>query len=195
MDPINIIIAVNLFVSMSANLAAAKKGLKSKLANVNEKPKTYLQKVPPNIAAFILILTVAAIFNLGVFSEEIKEKYFLYRIIGLVIFIVFSWIQVASFKSLGEYYSQDILIFKNHKLATSGFYKSIRHPQYLSQILSDFGVGVALMGYIILPIVLLLEIPLFIIRAKTEEKLLQKYFPDQYDVYKKKSGFMIPFIG
>ncbi len=195
MDPINIIIAINLFVSISANFAAAKKGLKSQISNVTEKPKTYLQKVPPNIAALVLIFTIAAIFNLGVFSNEIKEKYIIYRVLGLILFIVFSWIQVASFKSLGKYYSQDILIFKNHKLATSGYYRAIRHPQYLSQILSDLGVGVALMGYIIIPIVVFFEIPLFVIRAKSEEKLLQKHFKDQFNDYKKKSGFMIPFIG
>lgn len=195
MDPINIIVAVNLFVSISANMAAAKKGMKSKLSNVKDKPKTYLQKYPPNLAAIVLILTIAAVFNLGVFSDEIKEQYNTYRIIGLIVFIVFSWIQVASFKSLGEFYSQDILIFKNHKLTTEGFYKSIRHPQYVSQFLSDLGVGVALMGYVIIPVVLLLEIPLFILRAKFEDELLLKHFKDQFVNYKKKSGFIIPFIG
>jgi protein-S-isoprenylcysteine O-methyltransferase Ste14 len=195
MDPINIIVAINLFVSMSANLAAAKKGIKSKLSNVSERPKTYLQKIPPNVAALVLVLSIAGIFNLGVFSEEIKQDFFAYRIIGLIFFVVFSWIQVASFKSLGEFYSQDILIFKNHKLSTSGFYKAIRHPQYLSQILSDIGVAVALMGYIIIPVVIFFEIPLFILRAIFEEKLLLKHFNDQFTNYKKKSGFMIPFIG
>ena len=195
MDPINIIVAVNLFVSISANMAAAKKGMKSKLSNVKDKPKTYLQKYPPNLAAVVLILTIAAVFNLGVFSDEIKEQYNIYRIIGLIVFIVFSWIQVASFKSLGEFYSQDILIFKNHKLTTEGFYKNIRHPQYVSQFLSDLGVGVALMGYVIIPVVLLLEIPLFILRAKFEDELLLKHFKDQFVNYKKKSGFIIPFIG
>ncbi len=53
-NAINIIVAINLFVSMSANLAGAKKGIKSKLSNVVNKPKTYLQKVPPNIAALVL---------------------------------------------------------------------------------------------------------------------------------------------
>ena len=74
--------------------------------------------------------------------------------------------QVKAFKSLGEFYSQEILIFKNHKLYKDGFYKIIRHPQYLFQILSDIGVGIALMGYVIIPIVILIEIPLFLLRAR-----------------------------
>jgi len=195
MDPISIIVAINLFVSISANLSAAKKGMKSKLSNVVKKPKTYLQKVPPNIAAIVLILTIAAIFNLGVFSDDIKEKYSVLRIIGLIIFLIFSWIQVKSFKYLGEFYSQDILIFKNHELKQNGLYKLIRHPQYLSQLFSDIGVGVALMGYLIIPIVILIEIPLFILRARAEDELLADYFKESFTEYKEKSGFFIPFIG
>lgn len=195
MDPINLIVAINLFVSMSANLSGAKKGIRSKLSNVILKPKTYLQKVPPNISAIILLLTIAAIFNIGVFSEEIKNKYFEIRIVGAILFIVFSWLQVFAYKSLGEFYSQDIVIFKGHQLRTKGYYKIIRHPQYLSQLLSDLGVGLALMGYIIIPIVLIVEIPLFILRAKYEDDILSDHFKDKFDDYKKNSGFIFPFIG
>ena len=195
MDPINIIVAVNLFVSMSANLSAAKKGMKSKLSNVVERPNTYLQKYPPNIAALVLILTILGIFNIGVLSEGFKEQFVVYRVIGLLLFIIFSWIQVYSFRSLGKYYSQDILIFKDHQLINKGFYKIIRHPQYFSQILSDLGVGIALMGYIIIPIVLILEIPLFILRAKAEDNLLKKHFGEAFQEYKNKSGFLLPYVG
>ena len=195
MDPINIIVAINLFVSMSANLSAAKKGMKSKLSNVVERPKTYLQKVPPNIAAFVLVLTILAIFNLGTFPREFKEQYTEIRVLGLVFFVLFSWIQVYSFRNLGSFYSQDILIFKGHELKNEGLYKIIRHPQYLSQLLSDLGVGVALMGYLIVPIVILVEIPLFILRAKKEEKLFSKHFGENFTDYKSKTGFFIPFLG
>ena len=194
-NAINIIVAINLFVSMSANLAGAKKGIKSKLSNVASKPKTYLQKVPPNVAALILILTIAGIFNFGTLSEEIKSEYLEIRVVGVIIFIIFSWLQVKAFKSLGEYYSQEIVIFKNHKLYKKGFYKSIRHPQYLFQILSDIGVGVALMGYIIIPIVILIEIPLFLLRAKQEDKMFAEYFKDEFSDYKRNSGFIFPFFG
>ena len=195
MDPINIILAINLFVSMSANMSGAKKGMKAKLSTVTSKPKTYLQRVPPNVAAIVLILTIAAIFNFGTLSEETKEGYTTLRIIGLLVFIVFSWVQVAAFKSLGENYSQDIVIFKKHELKNDGIYKVIRHPQYVSQLLSDLGAGIALMGYLIIPIVILVEIPLFILRAKAEEKLFFEHFTKVFVEYKRKSGFFIPFIG
>ena len=148
MHPINLIVAINLFVSTSANISGAKKGIKSKMTNVIERPKTFLQKVPPNVAALVLVLTIAAIFNVGTL-DDFKTEYSSLRIIGLMIFLVFSWIQVLAYKALGDFYSQDIVVFKKHILQTKGYYKIIRHPQYLSQLLSDLGVGLALFGYLI----------------------------------------------
>ena len=110
-------------------------------------------------------------------------------------FITFSWLQTMSFKGLGEYYSPEIAVFKSHKLVTEGFYKSIRHPQYLFQILSDFGAGVATMSFLVLPMTIFVLLPLFILRAKYEEKLLNEKFGDDWSEYKKRSGFLLPFVG
>ena len=195
MDPINLLTAINLFVTMSANLSGAKKGFKTSISKVAERPKTYLQKLPPNLAALILILIILGVFKVGTLTGHYEIQFNTFRIIGLVIFVVFSWIQIWSYKLLGSSYSQDIIIQKNHKIITVGIYKIIRHPQYLSQILSDFGAAIALMSYIALPLVLFLEIPLFIMRAMLEDKLLKKHFGEEYLSYKNKSGFMIPFIG
>jgi protein-S-isoprenylcysteine O-methyltransferase Ste14 len=195
MDPINLLTAINLFVTMSANLSGAKKGFKTSITKVVERPKTYLQKFPPNLAALILVLIILGIFKVGTLTAQYEAQFNTFRIIGLVIFIIFSWIQIWSYKLLGSSYSQDIIIQKNHKIITAGIYKIIRHPQYLSQILSDLGAAVALMSYIALPFIILLEIPLFIMRAMLEDKLLKKHFGEEYLSYKNKSGFMIPFIG
>jgi protein-S-isoprenylcysteine O-methyltransferase Ste14 len=195
MDPINLIIAINLFVSMSANYSGARKGLKTSITKVTERPVSFLQKAPPNIAALILVLTIISIFKVGTLPEEFESRFFIVRIIGLVMFVIFSWIQVASYKSLGKNYAQDVVILKEHELYTGGFYRVIRHPQYVSQILSDLGAGLALLSYLVLPLVIVLEIPLFIMRAGLEEKMLKKHFGQEFENYKKKSGFIIPFIG
>jgi protein-S-isoprenylcysteine O-methyltransferase Ste14 len=108
--------------------------------------------------------------------------------------LIFSWFQIWAYKSLGDFYSQEILLFKNHKLIADGPFRIIRHPQYLSQILLDLGGGLAVLSYIVLPLAFI-QIPFIIMRASLEEKLLWKYFKDEFMVYKKKTGFMIPFIG
>jgi len=193
MDAINIISGVALIFSLYANSAATKGGLKGAVTKSEMKPKTYLQKIPLNISALILVLQILGLFQIG--TLVLGDDLLTIRIIGLFVFILFSWLQVQSFKNLKENYSQEIVIKKNHNLVTNGFHKAIRHPQYLSQVISDLGLGIAICSYLVIPLVLFIELPLFILRAKKEEELLKSYFGDKFSEYKKRSSFMIPFIG
>jgi len=193
MDAINIISLVALVFSIFANSATAKSGLKGAVTKNEKKPKTYLQKIPLNTSALILVLQILGLFQIG--TLDYANNLIPIRIIGLLVFIIFSWLQVQSFKNLKGNYSQEIVIKKNHQLVTTGMHKIVRHPQYLSQILSDLGLGIALCSFLVVPLVLLVELPLFILRAKKEEEILNEYFGEKYIEYKKKSSFMIPFIG
>jgi len=194
MDPINIIAGIALLLSIAANASAAKGGLKRSVTKSERKPKTYLQKVPLNISALVLILQLLSFFQLFG-TIEYKDEYLIFRIIGLLFFILFAWLQVISFKNLKGFYSQDISLQKNHQLISTGLHKTIRHPQYMSQVLSDLFFGIAVGSYIIVPLVLLVQLPLFLLRAKKEESMMLDYFGEPYSEYKKKSGFIIPFIG
>lgn len=193
MDAINIISFIALFLSIAANATATKGGLKKTVTKSERRPKTYLQKTPLNISALVLILEILAVFQIG--TLEYSTEFLYLRIGGLVFFVIFAWIQVKSFRNLKNFYTQDIAILKNHQLVTTGIHKKIRHPQYASQVLSDLGMGIALFGYIIIPIVIFIELPLFILRAKKEDEMMQEYFGNKFEDYKKQSGFIIPFIG
>jgi protein-S-isoprenylcysteine O-methyltransferase Ste14 len=193
MDAIRIISGIILFLSLTGNMTGAKKGLKAAVSQYKEKPKTYLQKLPPNISALILLLIVLGIFGIGAISLD--NKYVIYRVIGLFLFGLGSYLQIYSFKAMGDSYSQEIIIFNKHKLVTNGIYRYLRHPQYLFQIISDLGAAVALSSYLVLIIVLLAEIPLFFLRAKLEENLLARHFASEYEEYKRKAGFLLPKWG
>jgi len=192
MDPINIIILLNIIATFGANVTGAKRGLKSTVSEIKEKPKTFLQKFPPIISMLSLVTLILAVFQIG--TLEYLTEYNMIRYIGLAVYLVFSWVQVWSFKTLGDNYSQDIMIKKNHELVMKGPFKIIRHPQYLCQILLDLGATAATFGYIV-GLLALIEIPIYIMRASMEDKLLAKYFAEKFSDYKKKTGFMIPFIG
>ena len=192
MDPINIIVALNILATFGANVTTAKKGFRSKITSYKDKPKSWLQNVPVYFTVLTLVTLILGVFRLGVI--DYKPEYFNLRAVGLIVYLVFTWVQIWSFKTLGENYSQEILIYKNHELINKGPYKLLRHPQYLSQILVDIGGGIALMSYLLLPIAFI-EIPFLIMRALFEEKLLEKNFKESFAEYKKKTGFLIPFIG
>jgi len=86
------------------------------------------------------------------------------------------------------------LIKINHKLVTNGPFKFIRHPQYLCQLLVDLGGAAATLSYVVGGLAII-EIPIYIMRASIEDKLLAKHFTEEFSAHKKKSGFMLPFIG
>ena len=192
MDPINIIVAFNIIATFGANVTTAKKGFRSVITSYKEKPKSFLQNLPVYFTVLTLVALILGVFRLGVI--EYKPEYLNIRVVGLFLYIIFSWVQIWSFKSLGEFYSQEILIYKNHDLISKGPYKILRHPQYVSQILVDIGGGLAVMSYVLLPIAII-EIPFLIMRALLEEKLLERNFKERFVEYKKKTGFLIPFIG
>jgi protein-S-isoprenylcysteine O-methyltransferase Ste14 len=192
MDPLNIIVLLNIIATFGANVAGAKRGLRSTVSEVKEKPKTFLQGFPPVLSMLSLVALILAVFQIGTLNY--LDEYSTIRYIGLVVYLVFSWIQVWSFKTLGDNYSQDIMIKKKHELVTKGPFKIIRHPQYLCQILLNVGAMAATLSYVVGGFTLI-EIPIYLMRAKLEDKLLAKHFADEFSGYKKKSGFMIPFLG
>lgn len=199
MDPINILVGLNIIAIFGANVNAAKKGIRSQIGVVKEKPKGFLQFFPPLLATLILVILIITVFGPGTLGDFERLKNFAavmqpYRYIGLVLYLLASWGQVMVYRSLGENYSQDIVILKNHHLVQGGLYRYIRHPYYLLQIISDTSAAVALLSYIILPLAII-EIPILIMRAKIEEQLLQKHFPEQFKKFAQKTSFMLPFIG
>lgn len=192
MDPINIVIGLNIIATFGANYSGAKKGFKSKVGAFKDKPKTYLQWLPLTFSTLTLLLLIISVFQLG--TIEYTEEYQMIRYIGLAFYLLFSWMQVWAFKVLGENYSQEILIIKNHQLITKGPFKLIRHPQYLSQILMDLGAAAATLSFILLPVALI-QIPFLFMRAALEDNLLQKHFGEDWKSYKQKTGSFLPFIG
>ncbi len=192
MDPINIIIALNIIATFGANIGAAKKGIRDKVGVFKDKPKTYLQTLPVILSTLTLIILIVSLFQVG--TLEYSNNNQAIRIIGLLVYLVFSWIQIWITKVLGDNYTQDIAIKKEHQLVTSGPFKFIRHPQYLSQILIDLGGAVATLSFILAPIVII-EIPFLFMRAAFEDKLLEKHFGESFRSYKKKTGQIFPFIG
>jgi len=192
MDPINIIIGLNIIATFGANVSGAKKGFKSKIGEAREKPKTYLQNLPVILSTLALVGLILAVFQVG--TLQYYADYNTIRYIGLVVYLMFSWIQIWALKSLGENFSQDILIKKNHQLVTKGPFKFIRHPQYFSQILIDLGGAAATLSFIVAPLAII-QIPFIFLRASLEDKLLSKHFNDEFSSYKKKSGLIFPFVG
>ena len=192
MDPINIIIGLNIIATFGANIGTAKRGIKDKVGIFKDKPKTYLQTLPVVLSTITLIVLIVSLFQVATFNYT--PEYQIIRIIGLIFYLIFSWAQIWAAKILGDNYSQDVVIRKHHSLVTVGPFKIVRHPQYLSQFLLDLGGAAATLSFVLAPLALI-QIPFLFMRASLEDNLLEKHFGENFRNYKKKSGKIFPFIG
>lgn len=187
---INLIIVINIVLTFSANIPLASFSFKKKLQPVLTRANSYLQNTPKFISALIFLFIIAGLFGVGKIETENQTLNFV-RVFAALIYSLFSWIQIYSAKQLGEFYSQDLVVYKDHKIVDKGLYKLIRHPFYFSQIMQDLFVGIALLNWIILLMTIVFEIPLYIARANLEEKLLTKNLKE-YEDYKRQVGKWLP---
>ena len=189
---INLIFVINIVLTISANLPLAGQTFKHKLAPVSYKPKTFLQNTPKYVSAIIFIMIILGLFGIGKIKLN-NSSINLIRLISTIFYVVFTWIQIYAAKQLKQFYTQDIIVFKDQEIFQNGWYGLVRHPIYLSQIFQDLFAGIALLNYLILIITLFIEIPLYIMRANLEEEILSKNFP-YYNDYKKLVGKWFPKI-
>ena len=97
----------------------------------------------------------------------------------------------AGFSSYTE--TGRIKVVKDHQLVMDGFYKYIRHPIYLGEILRNLGFVVIFSSVYGIVIVLLASTFLHF-RIQLEEKMLTSVFGEKYKEYRRNTNKIIPYI-
>jgi protein-S-isoprenylcysteine O-methyltransferase Ste14 len=112
--------------------------------------------------------------------------------LGIVV-IAFSLLLFAwGHRDLKKYWSPSLELMEGHKLITSGIYRTIRHPMYLSQLVLTFAQMLLLQNWIAGPIGLICFIPFYLVRKKEEEKMMIEKFGEEYKTYMEKTGGLVP---
>jgi protein-S-isoprenylcysteine O-methyltransferase Ste14 len=112
--------------------------------------------------------------------------------LGLVVGgVAFSLWAVAT---LGRHYDLVIEIHSDHQLVRGGPYRWARHPVYTGLIVHFLGACLATGNLLLVAGTLLVTIPAFLLRARTEEALLRERFGAEYDRYAKQVGMLAPFL-
>ena len=126
-------------------------------------------------AAFLLVALI--ILWPGPWSE--------FRLIGLLIAVPAAILLIIARYQLGKSFSVSP---QARQLITHGLYSKFRNPMYLFSGLLVFSFVLALQKPILLAIFAVL-IPLQIIRARQEAKILEARFGDAYREYRKNTWF------
>lgn len=151
-----------------------------------------------------LVLTALLYFAAGIvivleFFIVNRKLNLYFVIIGSLIFLLAIILRRWSVKTLGNQWAIHVAgsskLNNELILITTGPYKYLRHPIYLSYILDLMGLAVAFSAFYALFFVIIINVPSYILRALFEEKSAFKRFGQKYSEYKDKTSFMIPFKG
>ncbi|MBP1920503.1 protein-S-isoprenylcysteine O-methyltransferase Ste14 [Youngiibacter multivorans] len=113
--------------------------------------------------------------------------------VGLVLFAAGVLVQAIAMVQLKGSYTVKLGVKPEQRLVTVGLYRIVRHPGYLSYLLSITGISLAMCS--LLTFVLLLIVLIFLInRIDEEEKMMIAEFGDSYMKYMKRTKRLIPFV-
>lgn len=107
------------------------------------------------------------------------------RWLGLALGVIGLAGVVAARYTLGQSFS---IVPKARALVTTGIYSRIRNPIYISGEIFMIGVATMLWKLYFL-IILVVMIPIQILRARSEARVLEEKFGDEYREYRRRTWF------
>jgi protein-S-isoprenylcysteine O-methyltransferase Ste14 len=110
-------------------------------------------------------------------------------IVTLIGLIIILWARTV----LGGNWSTAAVLKENQELIQIVPYRYVRHPIYSGLMLMVLGVAI-FYGRAIGFIAFIISFIASWLRARQEEKLLTKHFPEEYPNYKKRDKAFIPFV-
>ena len=103
-------------------------------------------------------------------------------------------VRVWAVWSLGRYFQRDVIVQEGHVVYRGGPYRWIRHPAYAGNLISYFGLGLALGGWVgaftLLAIAFVGHVP----RMRVEEAALSEALGDSYRDYAATTARLIPGV-
>ncbi len=96
-------------------------------------------------------------------------------------------------RTLAGNWSSDVVIRQSHELIERGPYAYVRHPIYSGMLLMMLGAAILLArreAFIAFAIFVFG----FWLKARQEERLLTRYFPEEYPRYRARVKALIPFV-
>ncbi len=115
------------------------------------------------------------------------------RWIGVLLLAIGGTLRLWPVFVLGHRFSGLVAIQPNHRLVTTGIYRTIRNPSYLGLIVGTLGWALAFRSTIGVMLALLHLVPL-IARMDAEEALLRSQFGAEYDDYYARTWRLIPWL-
>ncbi len=110
---------------------------------------------------------------------------------GFVLIAIWCVLFVWTFQTLGKNLTDTVVTRKEHTLITTGPYRYVRHPFYLSFLIAVIGGGIVTANWYLF-VTSLLPFAFLVARTRIEEEKLVERFGDEYRDYMAKTGRFWP---
>ena len=144
------------------------------------------------LGAYFLLLSGVPLSILA--NQHFMQPRASFQIAGAVMTYLGLPLTIWSRASLGRYWSSVVALKQDHKLIQSGPYRAIRHPLYSGLILAAFGMAVCVTTWTSLAGAAVL-LTCFERRAQKEDALLAGEFGAEFEVYRQRTGRLLPRMG
>ncbi len=111
---------------------------------------------------------------------------------GLFFLMIYFILFVSCHVILGKHWSPLVEIHQDHVLMTTGPYRFVRHPMYLSFFLSSVGIFVLTANWLLFALYTLSVLFMYVARVGSEEEIMVEKFGDEYRDYMRRTGRLLP---
>ncbi len=142
---------------------------------------------------FFLSFLLLVRFRVGVYDSDPLTNgiYFFwgaFLVLGSTIFNIMARVHVK------KYWSDKIVVHREHTILQDGPFGFVRHPMYASLILYGWGLAMMYMNYAMLLATLFIFVPMMVYRANAEERELSRAKNKDYAAYRKRVPFLMPIL-
>ncbi len=124
-------------------------------------------------------------------AYEISGVHYPAAIVGFALLLLGTMANVACRLVLGRNWGNQVIIYQDHHLVTTGVYHVVRHPLYAGLVWMFTGAALVFQNWAALLAVIFVFLPGMYYRAKLEEQALVAQFPD-YAQYRDRTGMFFP---
>ena len=115
------------------------------------------------------------------------------RLAGLCLMTLGAIVNIRGRIELGQLWANQVRIYSDHELRSTGVFGIVRHPLYASLIWMGTGASLLYHNWASLIFLIVLFVPAMWYRARLEERLLSERLP-QYEDYRQRVAMFIPGI-
>lgn len=146
------------------------------------------------ILIFFIAIGYFLAFRIGMTTLGRIYHWNIFFSIGGILSIVGLIIRITSISTLKQHFTYTVTEIEDHELIETGFYKFIRHPGYLGQVLIFTGAATALSNWLSITLMIIPVLCGYLYRIWVEEKFMIERMGPKYLEYQKKTKKLIPLI-